>query len=125
KLWMRSIWRAKRPTVSSSRIVQVRAKIHSLPTSLLPPMRVKSRPAQCHEPIAWPSTTSFCELTKNSVIRLSTRAARCSTGPDTREFLSKVQGEYIQEPSVNNTPDTGVELGRWQTLLDAARLLNS
>src|SRR5437667_4960472 len=122
---MRSIWRVRRLMASSSPIVRVKAKTLSLLTSLLPPMLVKSRPAQCHEPIAWPSTTSFSELTKNSVIRLSTWAATCSTGPDTRESLSKVQGEYIQEPSVNNTRDTGVELRRLQTLLDAARLLNS
>src|SRR5438876_900993 len=83
---------------------------------------------------------------RNSAIKASTGDAPSSRGPQVaasslncpsacaeraaaldiqRERLSKVQAEYIQNPSMDNTPDTGAEVRRLETLLDAARLLNS
>ncbi len=83
---------------------------------------------------------------RNSAIKASTGDAPSSRGPDVaasslncpsagaeraaaldiqRERLSKVQAEYIQNPSMDNTPDAGAEVRRLETLLDAARLLNS
>src|SRR5437773_1056986 len=83
---------------------------------------------------------------RNSAIKASTGDAPSSRGPDVaasslncpsagaeraaaldiqRERLSKVQAEYIQNPSMDNTPDAGAEVRRLESLLDAARLLNS
>src|SRR5437879_6855920 len=52
-------------------------------------------------------------------------AERAATLNIQRERLSKVQPEYIQNPSMDNTPDAGAEVRRLESLLDAARLLNS
>src|SRR5215510_12858049 len=42
-----------------------------------------------------------------------------------RERLSKFPPGYIQNSSMENMPDVGAEVRRLETLLDAARLLNS